>query len=188
MEKYHGKSTEQIIQKLMPGSVRSSVVMVWVVINFMILTPFLFPPTFIIYLYVILPFISISNIWGVWVFFYKPNEPRLVHILYNGFMGLTFSFGSFIVIQKIAYTFIEIETPLFFIVTFLLYILTIYKLISIGMKSFLRRLNNEEYKNFSNCLFIRIGICYWTNMYRYIITKRFSDGLNFSLFFIGCCV
>ncbi|MEJ9248603.1 hypothetical protein P4264_14620 [Bacillus thuringiensis] len=147
MEKYHGKSTEQIIQKLMPGSVRSSVVMVWVVINFMILTPFLFPPTFTIYLYVILPFISISNIWGVWVFFYKPNEPRLVHILYNGFMGLTFSFGSFIVIQKIAYTFIKIETPLFFIVTFLLYILTIYKLISIGMKSFLRRLNNEENEN-----------------------------------------
>ncbi|MGE7330381.1 hypothetical protein ACQKJ7_22655, partial [Bacillus thuringiensis] len=128
-------------------SVRSSVVMVWVVINFMILTPFLFPPTFTIYLYVILPFISIANIWGVWVFFYKPNEPRLVHILYNGFMGLTFSFGSFIVIQKIAYTFIKIETPLFFIVTFLLYILTIYKLISIGMKSFLRRLNNEENEN-----------------------------------------
>ncbi|MGX5630691.1 hypothetical protein [Bacillus thuringiensis] len=147
MEKYHGKSTEQIIQKLMPGSVRSSVVMVWVVINFMILTPFLFPPTFTIYLYVVLPFISIANIWGVWVFFYKPNEPRLVHILYNGFMGLTFSFGSFIVIQKIAYTFIKIETPLFFIVTFLLYILTIYKLISIGMKSFLRRLNNEENEN-----------------------------------------
>ncbi|MGD6998839.1 hypothetical protein ACQCWD_19830 [Bacillus thuringiensis] len=147
MEKYHGKSTEQIIQKLMPGSVRSSVVMVWVVINFMILTPFLFPPTFTIYLYVILPFISTANIWGVWVFFYKPNEPRLVHILYNGFMGLTFSFGSFIVIQKIAYTFIKIETPLFFIVTFLLYILTIYKLISIGMKSFLRRLNNEENEN-----------------------------------------
>ncbi|PGZ39236.1 hypothetical protein COE52_19850 [Bacillus thuringiensis] len=147
MEKYHGKSTEQIIQKLMPGSVRSSVVMVWVVINFMILTPFLFPPTFTIYLYVILPFISIANIWGVWVFFYKPNEPRLVHILYNGFMGLTFSFGSFIVIQKIAYTFIKIETPLFFIVTFLLYILTIYKLTSIGMKSFLRRLNNEENEN-----------------------------------------
>ncbi|PGO45676.1 hypothetical protein CN986_30900, partial [Bacillus thuringiensis] len=69
--------------------------------------------TFTIYLYVILPFISIANIWGVWVFFYKPNEPRLVHILYNGFMGLTFSFGSFIVIQKIAYTFIKIETPLF---------------------------------------------------------------------------
>lgn len=147
MEKYHGKSTEQIIQKLMPGSVRSSVVMVWVVINFMILTPFLFPPTFTIYLYVILPFISNANIWGVWVFFYKPNEPRLVHILYNGFMGLTFSFGSFIVIQKIAYTFIKIETPLFFIVTFLLYILTIYKLISIGVKSFLRRLNNEENDN-----------------------------------------
>ena len=45
--------------------------------------------------------------------FYKPNELRLVHILYNGFMGITFSFGSFIVIQKIAYTFIKIETPLF---------------------------------------------------------------------------
>lgn len=147
MEKYHGKSTEQIIQKLMPDSVRSSVVMVWVVINFMILTPFLFPPTFTIYLYIILPFLLIANIWGVWVFFYKPNEPRLVHILYNGFMGITFSFGSFIVIQKIAYTFIKIETPLFFIVTFLLYILTIYKLISIGMKSFLRRLNNEENDN-----------------------------------------
>ncbi|EMY5504526.1 hypothetical protein V8T57_000904 [Bacillus wiedmannii] len=147
MEKYHGKSTEQIIQKLMPGSVRSSVVMVWVVINFMILTPFLFPPTFTIYLYVILPFLFIANIWGGWVFFCKPNEPRLVHILYNGFMGITFSFGSFIVIQKIAYTFIEIETPLFFIVTFVLYIFTIYKLISIGVKSFLKRLNNEENDN-----------------------------------------
>ena len=54
MEKYHGKSTEQIIQKLMPGSVRSSVVMVWVVINFMILTPFLFPPTFTIYFFSLL--------------------------------------------------------------------------------------------------------------------------------------
>ncbi len=79
--------------------------------------------------------------------FYKPNELRLVHILYNGFMGITFSFGSFIVIQKMAYTFIKIETPLFFIVTFVLYIFTIYKLISIGMKSFLRRLNNEENDN-----------------------------------------
>ena len=43
--------------------------MVWVVINFMILTPFLFPPTFTIYLYIILPFLLIANIWGVWVFF-----------------------------------------------------------------------------------------------------------------------
>ncbi|EEL86857.1 hypothetical protein CN445_17745 [Bacillus cereus] len=147
MEKYHGKSTEQIIRKLMPYSVKSSVIMVWVVINFMILTPFLFPPTFTIYLYIILPFLLIANIWGVWVFFYKPNELRLVHILYNGFMGITFSFGSFIVIQKIAYTFIKIETPLFFIVTFVLYIFTIYKLISSGMKSFLKRLNNEENDN-----------------------------------------
>lgn len=147
MEKYHGKSTEQIIRKLMPYSVKSSVIMVWVVINFMILTPFLFPPTFTIYLYIILPFLLIANIWGVWVFFYKPNELRLVHILYNGFMGITFSFGSFIVIQKIAYTFIKIETPLFFIVTFVLYIFTIYKLIFSGMKSFLKRLNNEENDN-----------------------------------------
>ncbi|SCM02675.1 hypothetical protein [Bacillus wiedmannii] len=147
MEKYHGKSTEQIIRKLMPYSVKSSVIMVWVVTNFMILTPFLFPPTFTIYIYIILPFLLIANIWGVWVFFYKPNELRLVHILYNGFMGMTFSFGSFIVIQKIAYTFIKIETPLFFIVTFVLYIFTIYKLISIGMKSFLKRLNNEENDN-----------------------------------------
>ncbi|MED2764922.1 hypothetical protein P4283_23265 [Bacillus thuringiensis] len=147
MEKYYGKSTEQIIRKLMPYSVRSSVIMVWVVINFMILTPFLFPPTFTIYLYIILPFLLTANIWGGWVFFCKPNEPRLVHILYNGFMGITFSFGSFIVIQKIAYTFIKIETPLFFIVTFVLYIFTIYKLIFIGMKSFLRRLNNEENDN-----------------------------------------
>ncbi|SFI13878.1 MULTISPECIES: hypothetical protein [unclassified Bacillus (in: firmicutes)] len=147
MEKYHGKSTEQIIQTLMPFSVRSSVIMVWVVINFMILTPFLFPPTFTIYLYVILPFLLISNIWGIWLFFYKPHELRLVHILYNGFMGATFSFGSFIVIQKFAYTFIKIETPLFFIVTFSLYIFTIYKLISLGITSFLRRLNNEETNN-----------------------------------------
>ncbi|GMR64569.1 hypothetical protein BAC7755_12390 [Bacillus sp. MN7755] len=42
MEKYHGKSTEQIIRKLMPDSVKSSVIMVWVVINFMILTHFYF--------------------------------------------------------------------------------------------------------------------------------------------------
>lgn len=69
MEKYHGKSTEQIIRKLMPGSVRSSVVMVWVVINFMILTPFLFPPTFTIYLYIILPFLLTANIWGYGYFF-----------------------------------------------------------------------------------------------------------------------
>ncbi|MDM5156204.1 hypothetical protein QUF88_21065 [Bacillus sp. DX1.1] len=144
MEKYHGKSTEQIIQTLMPFSIRSSVVMVWVVINFMILTPFLFPPTYTIYLYIIFPFLLISNIWGIWMFFYKPHELRLVHLLYNGFIGATFSFGSFIVIQKLAYTFIKIETPLFFIVTFLLYIFTIYKLISLGIKSFLRRLKHGD--------------------------------------------
>ncbi|MEY8347557.1 hypothetical protein AALF16_04430 [Bacillus cereus] len=144
MGKYHGKSTEQIIQKLMPFSIRSSVVMVWVVINFMILTPFLFPPTYTIYLYIIFPFLLISNIWGIWMFFYKPHELRLVHLLYNGFIGVTFSFGSFIVIQKLAYTFIKIETPLFFIVTFLLYIFTIYKLISLGIKSFLRRLKHGD--------------------------------------------
>ncbi len=113
MDKYNGNNIVDCIRILIPFDIRNIVGFVWFFMNFMLLIIlFIFPP-YNIYSYVALPFYVICNLWGIWVFFYKPRQPQLQHLLYSGFVALSISFCSFIAGQKLAYEFVKIESPLF---------------------------------------------------------------------------
>lgn len=141
MDKYNGNNIVDCIRILIPFDIRNIVgAFMWVIMNFMLLIIlFIFPP-FNIYSYVALPFYVICNLWGIWVSIYKPRQPQLQHLLYSGFVALSISFCSFIAVQKLAYEFVEIESPLFFILSLIAYSLIVYKSELFWSKYFTARL------------------------------------------------
>ncbi len=149
MDKYNGNNIVDCIRILIPFDIRNIVGFVWFFMNFMLLIIlFIFPP-FNIYSYVALPFYVICNLWGIWVFIYKPRQPQLQHLLYSGFVALSISFCSFIAVQKLAYEFVEIESPLFFILSLIAYSLIVYKSELFWIKYFtarLRRITDQDVK------------------------------------------
>ncbi|WP_170955073.1 hypothetical protein [Bacillus cereus] len=140
MDKYNGNNIVDCIRILIPFDIRNIVGFVWFFMNFMLLIIlFIFPP-FNIYSYVALPFYVICNLGGIWVSIYKPRQPQLQHLLYSGFVTLSISFCSFIAVQKLAYEFVEIESPLFFILSLIAYSLIVYKSELFWIKYFTARL------------------------------------------------
>ncbi|OUA09066.1 hypothetical protein BK772_11950 [Bacillus thuringiensis serovar finitimus] len=140
MDKYNGNNIVDCIRILIPFDIRNIVGFVWFFMNFMLLIIlFIFPP-FNIYSYVALPFYVICNLWGIWVSIYKPRRPQLQHLLYSGFVSLSISFCSFIAVQKLAYEFVEIESPLFFILSLIAYSSIVYKSELFWIKYFTARL------------------------------------------------
>ncbi|MHC2831728.1 hypothetical protein [Bacillus sp. F9_6S_D1_P_5] len=140
MDKYNGNSIDDCIRILIPFDIRNIVGFVWFFMNFMLLIIlFIFPP-YNIYSYVAFPFYMICNLWGIWVSIHKPRQPQLQHLLYSGFVALSISFCSFIAVQKLAYEFVEIESPLFFILSLIAYSLIVYKSELFWIKYFTARL------------------------------------------------
>ncbi|OBW88181.1 hypothetical protein CN988_27245 [Bacillus thuringiensis] len=141
MDKYNGNNIVDCIRILIPFDIRNVVgAFMWVIMNFMLLIIlFIFPP-FNIYSYVALSFYVICNLWGIWVSIHKPRQPQLQHLLYSGFVALSISFCSFIAVQKLAYEFVEIESPLFFTLSLIAYSLIVYKSELFWIKYFTARL------------------------------------------------
>ncbi|AOY16811.1 hypothetical protein BGI23_16710 [Bacillus sp. ABP14] len=148
MDKYNGNNIVNCIRILIPFDIRNVVgAFMWVIMNFMLLIIlFIFPP-FNIYSYVALPFYVICNLWGIWVSIYKPRQPQLQHLLYSGFVSFSISFCSFIAVQKLAYEFVKIESPLFFILSLIAYSLIVYKSELFWIKYFTARLRGTTDQN-----------------------------------------
>lgn len=161
MDKYNGNSIDDCIRILIPFDIRNIVgAFVWFFMNFMLLIIlFIFPP-YNIYSYIALPFYVICNLWGIWVSIYKPRQPQLQHLLYSGFVALSISFCSFIAVQKLAYEFVEIESPLFLILSLIAYSLIGYKSVLFWIQYFTDRLRgttNQEVKIPKIVLFSSLG-------------------------------
>ncbi|MES9668799.1 hypothetical protein [Bacillus nitratireducens] len=140
MDKYNGNNIDDCIRILIPFNIRNIVGFVWLFMNFMLLIIlFIFPP-YNIYSYAAFPFYVICNLWGIWVSIHKHRQPQLQHLLYSGFVALSISFCSFIAVQKLAYEFVEIESPLFFTLSLIAYSLIVYKSELFWIKYFTARL------------------------------------------------
>ncbi|MDA1545263.1 MULTISPECIES: hypothetical protein [Bacillus cereus group] len=153
MDKYNFKNIDDGIRILLPFDIRNIVgAFVWFIMNFLLLIIiFVFPPIYNVYFYLALPFFIVCNLWGIWIFINKPKQPQLQHLLYSGFVGTSISFCSFIGVQKIAYELIGLESPLFFILSFIVYCLVVYKSGQLWIKYFTARLMgiNDQKVNFS---------------------------------------
>ncbi|WP_242217415.1 hypothetical protein [Bacillus cereus group sp. BfR-BA-01380] len=141
MDKYNGNNIEDCIRILIPFDVRNIVgAFVWCIMNFLLLIIlFIFPP-YSIYSYAALPFYVICNLWGIWISIHKPRQPQLQHLLYSGFVASSISLCSFIAVQKLAYEFVELESPLFFILSLIAFGLVVYKSEFFWIKYFTARL------------------------------------------------
>ncbi|TKH07958.1 hypothetical protein FC697_28635 [Bacillus wiedmannii] len=147
MDKYNANNIVDYIRILIPFDIRNIVGFVWFFMNFMLLIIlFIFPP-YNIYSYAAFPFYVICNLWGIWVSIHKPRQPQLQHLLYSGFVALSISFCSFIAVQKLAYEFVEIESPLFFILSLIAYSLIVYKSELFWIKYFTARLRGTTDQN-----------------------------------------
>lgn len=95
---------------------------------FFICIPLFAPPFHLSYILLIVPFI-ILDIWILAYRFsksYHSNKQDSQYYLIRGIFGCLFSFGCFLVSQKIAYTMLMLETPWYFILTFLGYLLILF--------------------------------------------------------------
>ncbi|KFM98551.1 putative membrane protein [Bacillus clarus] len=141
MDKYNRNNIDDCIRILIPYDISNIVgAFVWVIMNFLLLIIlFIFPP-YSIYSYTAFPFYVICNLWGIWISIHKPRQPQLQHLLYSGFVAFSISFCSFIAVQKLAYEFVELESPLFFILSLIAYGLVVYKSELFWIKYFTVRL------------------------------------------------
>lgn len=161
MDKYNGNNIDDCIRILIPYDIRNIIgAFVWFFMNFLLLIIlFIFPP-YSIYSYTALPFYVICNLWGIWILFYKPRQPQLQHLLYSGFVASSISLCSFIAVQKLAYEFVELESPLFFILSLIAYGLVVYKSELFWIKystARLRRITDEDVKVPKIVLFSSLG-------------------------------
>ncbi|WP_243765117.1 hypothetical protein [Bacillus arachidis] len=150
MDKYNGNNIDDCIRILIPFDIRNIVgAFVWFFMNVLLLIIlFIFPPRSI-YSYAALPFYVICNLWGIWILIYKPRQPQLQHLLYTGFVAFSISICSFIAVQKLAYEFVELESPLFFILSLIAYGFVVYKSVLFWIKYFtarLRKITDQDVK------------------------------------------
>ncbi|WP_243524099.1 hypothetical protein [Bacillus pseudomycoides] len=161
MDKYNGNNIDDCIRILIPFDIRNIVgAFVWFFMNVLLLIIlFIFPP-YGIYSYAALPFYVICNLWGIWISIYKPKQPQLQHLLYSGFVASSISFCSFIAVQKLAYEFVELESPLFFLLSLITYGLVVYKSELFWIKYFtarLRGITDQDVKIPKIVLFSSLG-------------------------------
>lgn len=95
---------------------------------FFIAIPLIAHPFHLFYLLLFVPFILLD----VWVLIYRfskayhSKKQDLQFYLMRGIFGLCTSFGCFLASQKFAYTMLTLDTPWFFILTFLGYLLVLF--------------------------------------------------------------
>ncbi|MFX3625543.1 MAG: hypothetical protein ACE3JP_16295 [Ectobacillus sp.] len=115
-----------------------------IMMDVMLLLPAWFPPAEAIYFYLMAPPIIACNLWGLWLFFDKPGERQLKHVLFLGICGFIISVGSVILIQKFAYVYLNISTPLFFIGSIAVYMIMAFFVGRLSIGQFYRRLKQTE--------------------------------------------
>lgn len=121
------------------------------------------------------PFYVICNLWGIWILIYKPRQPQLQHLPYTRFVAFSISICSFIAVQKLAYEFVELESPLFFILSLIAYGFVVYKSVLFWIKYFtarLRKITDQDVKIPKIVFFSVAFLSLSTHLYFYFDFKK----------------
>ncbi|MGM1021810.1 MAG: hypothetical protein ACQEXV_14945 [Bacillota bacterium] len=128
------------------NSIRSNVIiLVLLLLDLFLIIPLVGNPYIAVYVYVLMPPIVIINIWAL-VLVIMPRKLQLNYILFRGVFGLVCSIGFMIMTQKFAYGMLGLDTPWYFIGSFVVYGVALYYYIKYDLAKFKDPSNKKKPK------------------------------------------
>ncbi|MBD7963930.1 hypothetical protein [Fictibacillus norfolkensis] len=93
-------------------------------LDLVIIMPLLFPYIEEV-LFITLPLILLINVWAIRLLIKNPSETEFESLLYLGFLGAVGSFCYFVLTQKMSYWLLNIDSPLYYIISLVAYVVLI---------------------------------------------------------------
>lgn len=90
-----------------------------------ILLPAFANPFRLLYVYIVTPPVVFLNLWAIWIAI-NPRKRQLQYTLFRGVYGAICSVGLLVITQKYAYEVLQLQTPIYFILSFGLYGFALY--------------------------------------------------------------
>ncbi|MCU5479301.1 hypothetical protein OCB02_26745 [Bacillus cereus] len=90
-----------------------------------VLLPAFANPFQLLYVYVVTPPVIFLNLWAIWIAI-NPRKRQLQYTLFRGVYGTICSVGLLVITQKYAYEVLQLQTPIYFILSFGLYGFALY--------------------------------------------------------------
>ena len=97
------------------------------------------------------------NLWAIWIAI-NPRKRQLQYTLFRGVYGTICSVGLLVITQKYAYEVLQLQTPIYFILSFGLYGFALYLFIKIILKNFR---NQEKSKSSKGTGGVKVAYCKW---------------------------
>ncbi|TKH93984.1 hypothetical protein, partial [Bacillus cereus] len=82
-------------------------------------------PFRLLYVYIVTPPVVFLNLWAIWIAI-NPRKRQLQYTLFRGVYGAICSVGLLVITQKYAYEVLQLQTPIYFILSFGLYSFALY--------------------------------------------------------------
>jgi hypothetical protein len=127
----------------------------FVMLDLLVLIPIIYPmidTTF----YLTIPFILLINIWAIRLLILNPEKTELESILFLGALGAVGSYSVFILIQKMNYYVLQVNSLFYLMASILLYIVVICFFSYIKVKKFstiiVLKKKNEQHSTFTNSI------------------------------------
>lgn len=98
-------------------------------LNLFLIIPVLSAPYEALYAYILLPPLVVMNLWALAIMMF-PRRLQLNYILFRGVFGIVCSVGFMIVIQKFAYSGLQLKTPWYAVGSFAVYGYALYQYVN----------------------------------------------------------
>lgn len=157
---------------------RSTVITLILLINFLILIPLLYPHV-PVFLYIIVPLLVVMNVWGIRLLITNPYSTQFEFVLYCGVYGAVSALSFFLMSEKLAYYSLHIQFGSFYyVITTSLFIISAASLVYYQIWKFSGYRENVGYDRtakYSSLLPIAPSL-------GYIFTKSVSGNLSNIMF------
>lgn len=110
-----------------------------------ILLPAFANPFRLLYVYIVTPPVVFLNLWAIWIAI-NPRKRQLQYILLRGVYGTICSVGLLVITQKFAYGVSQLQTPIYFILSFGFYGFALYHF----YKNYIEKLQEPRKKSKSS--------------------------------------
>ncbi|MFC7372595.1 hypothetical protein ACFQPF_13035 [Fictibacillus iocasae] len=149
-----------------PTDVTKQVIAVFtfILLDLVIAMPLLFPFVKTV-LFVTIPVITVINIWAILLLLKDSTQTKFESLLYLGFLGAVGSFSYFVLILKMNFYALNVQSPILISISIIVYLVYVILLI------YLREKNTSLSRNILKSKFNNLNIIKWAAPTGYILTQ-----------------
>jgi len=123
---FNKKAFEYYMAVYAAQDIRSTIITLVIgIADIFVLAPAFANPFRLLYVYIVAPPIIFLNLWAIWIII-NPRKRQLQYTLFRGVYGAICSVGLLVITQKYAYEVLQLQTPIYFILSFGLYGFALY--------------------------------------------------------------